>query len=124
MTLRRVPLRPVPPADHRDEPGYWEWHAPVFGTCTSCGHPGRLERHHVVSEQRIRAEKGEDAGAWCWRLSNSILLGVHCRCHSRQTTAAERLPASLIPPAAVAFAEELLGEDAAELYLVRYYRAG
>lgn len=30
--MRRVPLRPAPPADHRAEPGYREWHRPIYGT--------------------------------------------------------------------------------------------
>lgn len=117
--VRRVELRAVPPPDRSGEPGYREWHASVYGCCAVCGWRGRLERHHVVLEQHVRAEGGDP---WC--LDNSLLLGTHCRCHSRHTTAAERLPISLIGPEAIAFAQELLGEDQAAAYFVRYYRVG
>lgn len=116
--MRRVPLRTAPPADHSSQPGWREWTAAVFGDCAACGHPGRLERHHVVHAQHVRDP------AKVFDLRNSLLLGVHCRCHSRHTTAAERLPASAITADNLAFMLELLGEDAAALYIGRYYAPG
>ena len=115
--MRRVPMRTAPPVDRTHEPGYKAWHAPVFGRCAVCDHPGRLERHHILHEQHVPDE------ARVWDLANSLLLGVHCRCHSRHTNAAERLPASAITPGNLAFMVELLGEDQAADYVVRYYRA-
>lgn len=119
--MRRVPLKAALPADHRSEAGYREWHAPIFGQCANCGTgPQRLERHHAIHEQHVRLEGGAP-----WDLRNSIALGVHlCRCHSRHTTAAERLPVSLVGPVQLGFALELLGEDRTALYLARYYRVG
>ena len=78
----------------------------------------RLERHHVIAEQRVRREGGDP-----WDLRNSWLLGAYCKCHSRQTTAAERLPAAKIPPDAVEFGIELLGQERWELEVERYYRS-
>ena len=115
--MRRVPLRLVAPVDRSGEPGYRAWHAPVFGHCSVCGEgPGRLERHHVVHEQHVRAEGGAP-----WDLRNSWLLGTHCPCHSRHTSAAQRLPASKLPAEAIEFAIELLGAGPADLYFDRYY---
>lgn len=116
--MRRTPLLAKPPTDHSSEPGYKAWHAAVYGNCAVCDHPGRLERHHVLHEQHVVDP------ARVWDLANSLLLGVHCRCHSRHTTAAERLPASAITAQNLAFMVELLGEDRAADYVVRYYRVG
>ena len=115
--MRRSPLRPKPPPDHRDEPGYWEWKALTWGECAVCGERGQLERHHVVSEQHVRREGGDP-----YALANSMLLGLFCRCHSRHTNAAERLPASAITAQNLAFMVSLLGEDRTAGYIARYYR--
>ena len=117
--MRRSTLRALPPVDRTGEPGYRAWHAPVYGRCAVCGAgPMRLERHHVIAEQHVRAAHGDP-----WDLRDSWLLGAHCRCHSRHTTAAQRLPASGIPAPAIEFAIELLGAEPADLYFDRYYAA-
>jgi hypothetical protein len=117
--LRRTELRLVPPVDRRGEPGYRAWHSTVFGNCAVCGiGTQRLERHHVVAEQHLRA-----IGVPCWDLRDSLLVGAHCRCHRNHTTAASRIPASKLTPESIEFAIEVLGAEVAELYLERYYQA-
>jgi hypothetical protein len=118
--VRRTPLKAVPPVDRSGEPGYRAWKAPVFGCCALCGGGSqRLERHHCMSEQHVRAIDP----AKVWDIRNSLVLGMHCsaRCHSRHTTAAARLPASLIPAPAIEFMIELVGAERADLYIDRYY---
>lgn len=114
-------MRERPPADHRAEPGYRQWHAPVYGPCAVCGLRGRLVRHHVITEQLVRREGGAP-----WELANCILLGYgdRCGCHRLHHRALAKLPLSLVPAAAIAFAVELLGAGPAEAYLHRYYAAG
>lgn len=114
--MRRVPLEPKPPPDRTSEPGYREWHQPLFGRCECCGRPGRLLRHHVILEQHVRALDGDP-----WDLRNAIKLGVHCRCHAQHHLAAARLPCSKVPAPAIEFASELLGPGPADLYFDRYY---
>ncbi len=117
--MRRSGLRPRPPLDHRSEPGYAAWHAPIFGVCSVCGQRGPLERHHVVGEQVVRRERGDP-----YDLRNSLELGRYCACHRRHTSAVARLPVSVLRSEHLAFMVELLGEDRAALYVVRYYRVG
>lgn len=114
--MRRVALRPAPPADRSREPGYWEWHAPVYGRCCVCGERGRLERHHVVLEQHLRA-----LGRPAWDLRNSMLLGMHCPCHGKHTNAAQRLSLDAVPDEAIRFATDVYGPAAGD-YLTRHYR--
>jgi hypothetical protein len=116
--MRRVPLEPKPPADHSAEPGWREWHQPIWGRCQCCGVPGRLERHHVILAQHVRAEGGA-----VYDLRNSLTLGRYCRCHRSHHQAAVRLPLSCVPAAALGFAVELLGEHQAAAYLARFYRS-
>lgn len=118
--MRRTPLRLVAPPTHTDEPGYRAWHAAVWGRCAVCDQPGRLIRHHVVLEQHVRA-----AGGAPYDLRNALPLGYYaCSCHRDHHHAVRRLPLARVPPAAVEFAIELLGEPAAIDYLARYYRVG
>ena len=117
--MRRVPLRTVPPADRRAEPGYREWHQPMYGLCSCCGERGSLERHHVVREQDVRREHGQP-----WDLRNSVMLGRWCPCHRDHHTGAHRLPASLLTVPNLEFMVELLGEHGAADYVVRHYRVG
>jgi hypothetical protein len=119
--VRRSPLLAKPPADRSGEPGYRAWHAPVYGCCEVCAAgPGRLERHHVIHAQHVRAIDP----AREWDLANSLLLFTHCRCHRDHTSAAARLPASKIPAEALEFAVELLGQERTEDYIARYYASG
>jgi hypothetical protein len=110
-------LVPRPPADHSSEPGYREWHAPLYGRCAICARPGPLERHHVVTEAHVRIAGGDP-----WALSNSLELGRYCACHRSHHQATRRLALAKVPDAAVRFAVALLGEERAEDYLKRHYR--
>lgn len=110
-------MRPKPPADHRSEPGYREWTTPPpRGKCACCGEDGPRERHHVIKAQHLRAE-----GLPVYDLRNAMLLGRWCRCHSRHTNAAVKIPLRLVPPEAVEYALELLGPERGADYLSRHY---
>ena len=113
--MRRVPPKPTPRVDHRGEPGWRDWHQPIWGNCAVCSQPGRLERHHVVLEQHVRAAGGDP-----WDTRNALELGRYCRCHRDHHQAARRISLKHVPDQAVAFASELLGEGAGA-YLSRYY---
>lgn len=115
--MRRTELRAVPPPDRTSEPGYREWHAPVYGRCAVCGERGRLVRHHVVMAQHCQAE-----GADPWDLRNSMGLGMHCRCHRAHHAAAERIRVACLPDAAIDFCVDVFGPGAGA-YLSRYYSA-
>lgn len=117
--MKRSPLRARSRVDRSDEPGYWAWKAPVFGSCAACAAHGLLLRHHVVLEQHVRAEGGDP-----WDLANSLLLGYYaCSCHRDHHHAVRRLPRSKLPPAAIAFVTELLGPARRDDYLRRFYSA-
>jgi hypothetical protein len=111
-------MKPAPRADHRSEPGFYAWKAPSFGCCAVCGVDGLLIRHHCVTENRVRREGGNP-----YDLRNALGLGAWCPCHRQHHSSAAKLPLSSVPPAAIAFAVELLGQDAAEAYMHRYYAA-
>ena len=112
-------MRVKAPVDRRSEPGYAAWHQPSFGPCAACGIPDRLIGHHVILAQHVRAL---DPGL-VWALANRLQLGsgARCGCHSRHHAAVARLPLSIIPDAALAFASDLLGEAGAADYLARHY---
>lgn len=116
--MKRTPLIARPGPDRRSEPGYRAWHTPAHGPCAACGTRGLLLRHHVVLEQTVRREGGDP-----WDLANALALGYYgCACHRQHHHATRRLPLAIVPPAAVAFAQALLGEARAADYLARYYR--
>lgn len=93
------------------------WHTHVTGPtgkknpCVVCGSRTNIEGHHVIAKQEIK--RVARSGRWefdreqdaLWDVRNGIPL---CdRCHQRHETAFKRVPRHLIPPAAVAFADEL-----------------
>lgn len=115
--MKRTPLRSRPALKRYDEPGYRAWKAPVTGCCEACGARGLLLRHHVVTEAHVRAAAGNP-----WDLRNAMALGYYaCACHRQHHHAVRRLSLSVVPAAAIAFASELLGDQAAGEYLRRYY---
>lgn len=122
--MRRTPLRDRSrerQAVIRNEPGRAEWKRQHQGCCSACGFgPDDLERHHIVTEQRLRQEGY--SGAVVWDLRNALEVGRWCKCHGRHTSGAHRFARSIIPPAAVEFAIEVLGEYPADEYFRRYYR--
>jgi hypothetical protein len=74
-----------------------------------------VHSHHVVYEQHVRKHGGDPNDT---RNLMPLCLGCHGAHHARMRVIdTERLPAG-----AVAFAEELLGDYAAD-YLAQYYRA-
>ena len=100
----------------RAEPGYDVWHRTRYGRCAICGKRGTILRHHVVLEQHVRVEGGNP-----WDLRNSLDIGSRCDCHLNHHFASHRIPFRVVPAAARAFADELLGPGRAELYFQRYY---
>jgi 5-methylcytosine-specific restriction endonuclease McrA len=96
--------------------GEQAWKRPRWGSCQVCGKKGWLVRHHVVYRQVVEREGGDP-----WDLDNSMFLGRDCRCHGRQHSKHTRLPLEAVPPDAVQFARELLGDDRAREYLARQY---
>jgi hypothetical protein len=120
-TLRRVPLRAKAPARARakvrtPEPGREAWKRARWGHCTVCNRWGRLIRHHILTETRVRREGGDP-----WALVNSMDLGSWCGCHPNHHSAHARIPFDLVPERAVDFARRLLGDDRAALYFARFY---
>lgn len=110
------------------EPGEAEFKGVHPGVCAGCGHEGLMVRHHAVQEQVIRK-----AGGWPWDLRWGIDLGapyamggsLECTCHDGHHHPGvndTRLPVSLVPPAALALAREVLGAGPAQEYFRRRYR--
>jgi 5-methylcytosine-specific restriction endonuclease McrA len=107
LSRRRQP-RPL-------EPGEMAWKERQSGRCENCGVSAlRLERHHVIELKHCKAE-----GLPLYDLENSILLCP--RCHSRHTSATERLSRRKLSAVALAFGEQRLGVERFGLYLARYY---
>jgi hypothetical protein len=104
-----------------DEPGRREWKKAHWGPCAVCGEDDQLVRHHCLYEQHLRGQEGL-AGAVIWDLRNALNVGMWCKCHARQHSGAQRIPASLLPAAAHEFGIEILGEGRWTLYVARYYR--
>lgn len=90
----------------------------VWGHCEVCKAIGFVRRHHIVREQHVRLEGGD-----CWNVDNALWVGVDftCRCHDLHHNASRRIPLSLVPLRAVAFAEGLYGLERARDYLSREY---
>jgi hypothetical protein len=83
------------------------------GCCQVCGGPADVA-HHVTTAQEVRR-----AGGDLWSPANSIAL---CEvCHIAHHNRTRPIPLSAVPEAAVEFADELLGQPAADVYFTRYY---
>jgi hypothetical protein len=98
--------------------GSFLWKEPHAGYC-QCGCTRfalRLERHHVVYAQHVKAEHGNE-----WDMANSMLISNWC--HSHHHSGFRRIPLESIPEPALAFGVDLMGEDKAALYFARYYGA-
>ena len=129
------PLRPSKPPvrsssqrkrPRPQEPGEAAWKHRRVGVCGVCGERGPVLRHHIVTEQTIRREASAEqiAAGIVWSLANALDVGAPftCHCHARHHSAVRRIPFSLIPPEAVAFASLLLGAERAIDYFGRYYQ--
>lgn len=76
--------------------------------CARCGSRKSIQGHHVIDQQMLERrarEKGVAAALLLW----DVRGGMACceRCHSRHTTATDRLPRSLLTAANWAFINEL-----------------
>jgi len=73
-----------------------------------------VHQHHVVYRQHVRGAHGDE-----WDSDNalSLCLAHHGAHHARTNV----LAISVLRPENVAFAEALLGKEAAHVYLARYY---
>lgn len=87
-----------------------KWRAP------ECAHHARGHAHHVLYEQHAKLE---GANAHDARNAMHICSGCHYAHHHR--TDGHIIPATDIPPAALEYLIEVLGEDRADAYLARYY---
>ena len=116
--LRRSPLRrhrrpSLPPVDLAARAA---WKDPQTGFC-ECGcnrFSMHLHRHHVVLQQIVRREAGNE-----WALANSMLL--HPDCHRRHHDCIRKIPVERVPVDALAFALDLLGEGGAAHYFHSRY---
>jgi hypothetical protein len=90
------------------------WFASKAKACLMCGTTRRLQIHHVVFEQHVRAEGGDP---WDPRDGVTLCLACHVSTHK-----AGRKPLALwmLPDAAIEFAAELYGPGAYD-YLRRRY---
>jgi 5-methylcytosine-specific restriction endonuclease McrA len=105
---------------YRPETAAFREAAHAQGACMNprCPRPdGRWTAHHVVYRQHLIAEGHLDLypPADAMRLCHD--------CHANYHARSLRLPADVLPPAAVAFARALLGAERAIDYLGRYYPA-
>lgn len=114
--LRRKALQSRPRSIDRHDPAVIAWKTAAAGFCQcGCGmFSMRLERHHVIYEQHVRLERGDQ-----WDLANGMMLRREC--HRRHHDAIHRIPVESIPESALAFAVDLLGESGAAAYIGRYY---
>jgi hypothetical protein len=90
------------------------WHAAVVhrgARCLVCGVRGRLEGHHVLSQQAIRSYartlrlSTAETQRILWDSRNGVAVCVGC--HARHTNAVERVSRRLLPAFVFAFVEEL-----------------
>jgi hypothetical protein len=120
MTLRQSPAARRRARARLNEPGRADWKEPHSGKCLGCGRHGKLLRHHVVREQDVRREGGDP-----WDQDNAMDLGRYCACHGNHhaPNGRHKLPLAKVPSSAVVFAVRLMGEDRADTYLQRHYKA-
>ncbi len=82
-----------------------------------CPNPAApFNAHHVVYAQHVRREGGDV-------FDPRNVMRLCTECHDRYHGNRSLIPAEVLPPAAVAFAVELLGRERAAAYLARYYPA-
>lgn len=114
--LRRRPKRQVMTVEQWDARLLWK--TPTAGFC-QCG-CGRfslyLERHHVVSQMKLKQIGRHDQ---LWNLANGMLLTpTH---HEWHTNHARKIKIEYVPEVALAFALDVLGEGGAAAYVSAHY---
>lgn len=117
--LKRTRVQPVPKPRPVRSVAEQLWKEPHKGICVNCGKSGWMIRHHVVKQQHVHAEGGDE-----WDLRNAMDLGATCVCHEmhhKSSVSDMRILLTKIPDEAVEFAFELLGRGA-HFYLRRHYR--
>jgi hypothetical protein len=100
-------------------PGQAQWRAAAAAVrrCESCGaRRGPFQLHHVVYRAEVRRRRGDQ-----YDLADG--MGLCLSCHQDHHARTRPIPLAALPPAAVAFAVRLMGEDAAGVYLARRYAA-
>jgi 5-methylcytosine-specific restriction endonuclease McrA len=83
------------------------------GKCRVCGSRWKLQGHHTLYRQHLRAEGADE-----WDLRGQ--LTVCGRCHRDHHAAVKRIPVSALRDDNIVFALDLLGERAIG-YIGRYY---
>lgn len=94
------------------------WSSAKAKRCVCCSGRDRLQLHHVVYRQHVKAAKGD-----CWDPDDSLTLCLACHTgHHHAGTS--RLPLAKLRDENYSYAEALLGAGAAYEYLKRRYAGG
>lgn len=117
-SLKRTAAPARQPEPRVISPAEQAWHAAVGG---SCQHP-RCEKaskarvnHHIVYRQHVEREGGD-----AWDLRNALTICSVCHA-SHHAHGRLLIPLLALPDAAYGFAVDLLGAEAAFMYLRRRY---
>lgn len=129
--MKRSRLRARPKASTFDAALAAHWKnvvAPRTARCAACGSPRRVQGHHPVSQQALKAYARslrltvEETQALLWDVRNG--LAVCSACHDMHHSAQSRLHRSLLLPLVWMFADELdarVGNAAIRMRLEREY---
>lgn len=97
-----------------DEANKIRWRSQAAAACVVCGGDDRLQLHHVVYEQKVRAVDGDP-----WDPRDSLTTCTHCHTGHHHGLRS-RIPLTLLRTENLDFAFELLDAAAYE-YLRRHY---
>lgn len=85
--------------------------------CAACGYLGSPSRHHIVYRRDLVAHGIEPTVFHDPR----NLVWLCTACHQRQDSATQALALRMLPDAALQFAVEVLGADAARDYMTSHH---
>ena len=97
-----------------DEADKIRWRSQAADSCVVCGSSDRLQLHHVVYEQRVRAAGGDACDP-----RDSLTTCIRCHCGHHHGLRG-RIPLTLLREENLDFAFDLLGTAAYD-YLKRHY---
>lgn len=93
----------------------WAAATAVDNRCACCGRRGACHGHHVILKRHV-VQRGGDP----WDLRNRLSLLPDHHLGHHESSGRHRIPQSVLRPENLAFARELLGDDA-QAYLDRHY---